>query len=282
MTTPVAEPVRPSLPASPPPAQTTSGRAHYTSVAAAGLLLMAAVPAFMLVLGAISGMPIGFDDLSFFGPNILVPAVAAALVWRFGLWAKVVGIVAALAGAFLMFWIVFGVEFVGSLGDFVPGVAYPLGILMAVGGSIAAIVASRRGRRSSTMIRPEKRILAAAGAIVALAVVASVITGFVQREAAADADVELTATMADFEFDESVYEVSPGETIRVHNADAFAHTFTVPELGIDQRVLPGEHAVVEIPADAEPGTYTVYCEPHSDMTEADPEDAGMASTMIVR
>lgn len=255
----------------------------YTSVAAAGLLLMAAVQAFMLVLGAISDMPIGVEELSTFGPNILVPAVVAALVWRFGLWAKIVGIVTALAGAFLMFWIVFGVEFVGSLGDFVPGVLYPLAILLAVGGSIGAIVASRRGRRDLTLIRSEKRILAGAGALVALAVVTSVITGFVQRDAvAADADAELTATLVNFEFAESTYEVSPGETIQVHNTDAFAHTFTVPELGIDELMLPGAYALVEIPADAEPGTYTVYCEPHSDMTEADPEEAGMASTLIVR
>lgn len=116
----------------------------------------------------------------------------------------------------------------------------------------------------------------------ALAVVASVITGFVQREAAADANAELTATMADFEFSEPTYEAAAGETIKVHNTDAFTHTFTVPELDIDERVLPGDSVLVEIPADAEPGSYTVYCEPHADMTEADPEKAGMASTLVVR
>lgn len=280
MSAPVAEPVRssiPTTPAAPPP----SRPAAYTRVATAGLLLVSAVSAFQLLLGAIAGMDLA-EGLTFLGPMIVVPLLVAGLVWRFGIWAKVVGILIAALAAFMTFWVVFGLSYPGSLGDFVPAVAFPLGVLLAVGGSIAAIVAKRRGHIATTATPGEKRLIGAALAIVVLAVAGSVVTGFVQRDAtAADADADLTATLGDFEFAEGTYEAAAGETIRVHNTDAFTHTFTVPELGIDELVLPGAYALVEIPDDAAGGTYTVYCEPHSDISEPDPEKAGMAGTLVI-
>lgn len=280
MSAPVAEPVRPSIPAT-PPAPTPSRPAAYTRVAAAGLLVMAAAPALMLALGAIAGMDLA-EGLTFLGPMIVVPLLVAGLVWRFGLWAKILAILTAIAATTMLFWVVFGLSYPGSLGDFVPAVAFPLGALLAVGGSIAAIVAKRRGHIATTATPMEKRLIGVVLAIVALAVAGSVITGFVQRDAtAADADADLTATFADFEFAEGTYEAAAGETIRVHNTDPFTHTFTVPELGIDETVLPGAYALVEIPDDTAAGTYTVYCEPHSDMDEPDPEKAGMAGTLTI-
>lgn len=261
---PVTEPVR-------------QARAPYSLVATFGLLLVAAGPAVMLTAGLIAGMPLGEDGL-FFGTLIVVPLVAAALAWRFGTWAKVVGILASAVAGFALFWTVFGLGHPGSFADFVPGVLVPLGVVLAVGGGIAAIVAGRRGRLAGTG-STERRIAAVAMAIVALAVVGSAITMTLSRSTVA-AEGAMTVEIADFTFDQEQYAVSAGEatTLRIHNSDAFVHTFTIPELGIDETVLPGNSALVEVEAEA--GEYTIYCAPHSDMSEADPAEAGMAAMLL--
>jgi plastocyanin len=281
MSTPVAQPPRPPASTPSPPTASEEGRPVYTRIATVGLVLIAAAPAFMLALGLLTGMDIG-EELPFFATLILVPLIAAGLVWRFGLWAKVVGILAAVGVALMMFWAVFGLAYPGSLGDFVPGVMLPLGIVLAIGGSVAAIVQQRRGRRSPTATPTERRIMSVALGLVALAVVVSVVVGFLQRESFDEADADLTASIEDFAFTEGTYEIAAGEptTILVRNADAFTHTFTVPDLDIHHTLVPGGEALVEI--DAAAGTYTLYCEPHSDMNEPDPEHAGMAGRIIVR
>lgn len=278
VSTSVAQP-KPAAPSGSPSAP-SAGRAIYTSVAALGLVLVAAAPALMLSLALGYGMAVA-EELPFFGSAIAVSLVAAGLVWRFGLWAKVVGILAAVGVAVMMFWIVFGLSYFGSIGDVLPAVLLPLGVVLAVGGGIAAIVQQRRGRRASSVTVTEKRIIVTALAVVVAVGLASLILGLVQRQDA-DADAELTATMADFEFVEGTYEVAAGEptTMQVHNSDAFAHTFTVPELGIDTTVLPGDTATIEI--DAPAGTYTVYCKPHADVDEPDPDKAGMAGTIVAK
>ncbi len=71
------------------------------------------------------------------------------------------------------------------------------------------------------------------------------VVGFVQRESFSDADADLTATIEDFE-----------------------------------NLVADAEALVEI--DGPAGMYTPYCEPHSDMSEADPEQAGMVGTLVIR
>lgn len=281
MSTPVVQPARP--PASEPPQSPApeAGRPVYTRIAVLGLVLIAAAPGLMLTLGLLGGMAVG-EDLPFFATLIGVPLVSAALVWRFGLWAKALGILAALGVGAMMFWAAFGLAYPGSLADFVPGVLLPLGLVLAIGGSIAAIVQGRRGRREASATPAERRLVGFALGLVAMAAVVSVVVGFTQRESFSEADADMTATIADFEFVEGTYEVSAGQptTILVRNDDPFTHTFTVPDLGIDHTLVAGAEALVEV--DAEAGTYTLYCEPHSNMNEPDPEHAGMAGTLIVQ
>lgn len=281
MSTPVIEPARPPAPEPSPSTAAEAGRPVYTRIAVLGLVLTAAAPAFMLTLGLFTGMDIA-EDLAFFAVLIGAPLLAAGLVWRFGLWAKILGIAAAVGVGFMMFWAVFGLAYPGSLGDFVPGVLLPVGLALAIGGSVAAIVRGRRGDHRAAATPAERRLIQIAAGLVLLALVVSVVVGFVQRETFDDADAALTATIEDFEFVEGTYDVTAGEptTILVRNTDAFTHTFTVPELDIHETVVAGAEALVEI--DAEPGTYTLYCEPHADMNEPDPEQAGMAGTIIVR
>ena len=59
-----------------------------------------------------------------------------------------------------------------------------------------------------------------------------------------------------------------------HNADAFAHDFTLSELDIAVSVGPGSEALVDLTG-LSPGTYQYICSFHSDGTE------GMMGTLVV-
>lgn len=271
--------------AAPGPATTMAAGARpqpeYGRVAAFGLALLGAAPILMLVVGALSGMSLASEG-PFFAVVAAVPLVAAGLAWRFGTWSKIVAIVAAAVAAVAVFWMTFGLAFPGSFGDFVPGVMFVLGLVLAVGGAIAAIVQGRRQHTAATPTRRERAIILVASAIVLLAVVVSgALTLLAGRSAATASGTEVT--MADFSFAESTYTIAAGEPTQlvVHNGDGFMHDLTVPALGVDAvRVQPGADAVIEIPASTA-GNYTVYCSLHSNTSEKDPQRAGMAATLIV-
>lgn len=251
-------------------------RAVYTRVETLGLVFVALTPLVMLTAGVLAGLDL--SEAGFLMIPLAIGAVGAGLVWRFGTWAKVVGVVLSLAAAFFMFWAAFGLAYPNSFADFVPGILLPLGVVLGVGGGIAAVV--RRKRLETEATPGERRIVQAAVGIVVVAAVASGALHLIGRTSADAAGAAATVTMSEFEFDSTTYEVASGDSVLVHNSDPFVHTFTVPELGIDQTVLPGSRHLIEVTGDA--GTYTVYCEPHSDMDEANPEDAGMAASLTVR
>lgn len=265
-------------PAPAPPLETARPRAAYTTLQALGLLLAALAPAFMLAAALIVGMSVA-EEIGFFATAIVVPLVAAGLVWRFGLWAKIVGILAALAAGFMLFWVAFGLAYPASPGDFVPAVLLPLGVLLAVGAGVAGIVQHRRKHFQVGASRGERRIGIAALGLVALAVVVSAATMLATRSSA-DTAADVSVVMSDFAFDSDTYTVTAGETTTIvaRNTDPFTHTFTIPELDIHQVVTPGSEQTIEVTADA--GTYTLYCEPHSDMTQSEPEEAGMAARLV--
>lgn len=255
-------------------------RPVYTRIQALGLLMAAAAPALMLSAALLAGMAIPADELTFFVPLIVVPLAAAALVYRFGTWAKILGLVVAAAAGFMLFWTVFGLSYPSSPADLLPGILLPGGVLIALAGGVAALVAKRRGRMATSATKAETRI---AGAALGLVVLAAVVSGtwmMLARDSVA-ADDALAVTMADFAFDQEAYTIPAGEPteVLVHNSDAFVHTFTAPELGIDETVVPGGDAMIEITG--EPGTYTLYCTPHSDPTAADAEEAGMVSQIVI-
>lgn len=259
----------------------THGRAPYSRVAAVGLLLAAAAPAVMLTAGRLTGMDLG-EEGPFLATTIAAPLIGAALAWRFGWWAKLLSAVLSVGVGFMLFWTVFGLAYPASFADFIPGVLLPLGVVVGLAGSIAALVAHRRGRRVTSATSGERRILTVALTLATLAVVVSGVSSVLGRSTVDASGDAVPVTIADFAFAEGTYEVAAGEptTMLVHNSDAFVHTFTVPELGIDETVLPGNEVAVTLTADA--GSYTLYCKPHADVTEPDPEQAGMAATVIAQ
>lgn len=68
--------------------------------------------------------------------------------------------------------------------------------------------------------------------------------------------------------------------VQVHNADLYLHDIALPETGLLVRVAPERTTTVDF-GGIGPGTYTVYCTLHSDLSESDPSRAGMAATLVV-
>jgi len=248
-----------------------------TTLATLGFAMAALGP--ILIIGA--GLIFGLDDLGFFLIPSVLGIVGVVLSRRHGKIAKAVSIVIALLIGMLLFWTAFGLSAPSSFFDFVPAILVLPGALLALAGSIAALVARSRGSESGA---GERRAGFAIVTLLGLLGGLSAVLTLTGRDtvpdsiaAAADAVVDLK----DFEFDEDAYEVPAGGTVLVTNDDPFLHTFTVDELGIDVDLGPGDEKIVEIPSTVEgSGTYVIYCEPHTE----DPDDPGeddMASELTV-
>lgn len=253
-------------------------RPVYTRTAALGLAFIA-VAVGMVGIAAALRAP---EDLLFFGTVALAAAAAALAAWRAGTWGRVVGIVVTLGAVMTMFWLLFGLGFPASFLDFVPAVIFLVGVVLSIGGNIAALRSGRRHHVTRTATEREGRIERGAVAVVVLAVVVSGALFLVGRESVGSAAAAgaTNVEMVNFEFAPAEIRVAAGGRIVVRNVDPFVHDFVVPALEIAQTVIPGNDALIPVGDDVAPGTYDVYCTLHSDTTVA-PEDAGMAATMVV-
>lgn len=256
-----------------------TGKARWTRLATLGFVLATAAPLIMLAAGAIWGLDLG--EAGF----LLVPAavlgLVSFLVWRFGTWAKVVGIVFGLLAGLVFFWLIFGLFVPGNFFDFVPSLLYVPGILLGVGSCIGSIVARRRGHMTPAAEAGEARGIRIALTIVVLLSVLSGILTLTGRSTADATGADQRIAMKDFEFNPKTISVAGGSRLFVENDDPFFHTFTVKELSIDESFTVGSSKIIDIPD--RPGTYIFYCEPHSDPTSPDPdeEDGDMAGRITV-
>lgn len=251
--------------------------ARWTRLAALGLLLAGLAPAFMLVAGLLWGMELG-EEGPFFLITSAIGLVGSFLVWRFGTWSKVVGIIASILLMMALFWTAFGLSSPQSFFDFVPGLLVIPGGLVALVSCIAALVAGRRGHRTAAAEGGERRgIRILLTGVLALAAISAVMT-FAGRSTVEDPAGATEVALADFEFDQDTYTVEGGSEVYVHNEDAFLHTFTIDELGVDEAFVASGEKLIEIPA--EPGTYVVYCKPHTSDPE-NPSEEDMAATLTV-
>lgn len=253
------------------------GQARWTRLGVLGLVMVGLGPILMYVAGLLWGMDEGG---AFFLVIGLVPLIAAFLVWRFGLWAKVVGAVVAFLAAGSLFWTAFGLATPQSFFDFVPGLLVIPGGIIAIVSCISAAVASRRGNVTTAAIGGERRALSVVlGAVVILAALSAVMT-LAGRSTVDAAQADTEVVLSEFEFDQEEYTFAAGTTIHVRNDDPFLHTFTVEEWDVDEALGPGSEVLVEVPQS--PGDYVLFCRPHSDPESPDPDDEDMAARVTVQ
>lgn len=226
-----------------------------------------------LAAGLATGVPM--SDAGFLLPPIAGAVAGALFAYRFGTWGRAVGLVLGLGVVAMTFFLGFGVFAPASFVEFTTGTAFILGVLLLLYGGIASLV--RRTDVMDTAPRSEQLLQRTALGVVVLALIVSLplwLAGRTTVDAAA-AEGLTTVTAANFEF--SDVTAAAGSSIVVSNDDAFLHTFTVDELGIDVELLPGSSALVELPTTA--GTYTFYCIPHSFEDGAGEDD--MAATLTI-
>jgi plastocyanin len=259
-------------------------RPVYTRVHVFGLVL-AAVTLLVAGTAAIINYPPSFAETAgFLAPFVIGLSLAAWLAWRFGTWAKIVGVLVALAAAAFLFWVVFGLFEIDSVIDFAIGFGVSVGLLLAIGGGIAAIMSGRRGRTASAPTRGERTLVRTVLSIFAVGLVVSLVLTLTSHTTI---DPQLASGAAMVEINDFVFEPSPVEVssadgrLVVANNDVFVHDFTVPALDVEVRLTPRSNAMVDL-AGAPSGTYTAYCTLHSNTNEPDPEAAGMAVALVIR
>lgn len=257
-------------------------RAAHTRTQVTGLLAVLAGLLVFLVGALVAGMVDG-EFLSFFGVAMVVTTVAATLVWRFGTWAKVVGIVISLAILGMFWWTIFGIVYPAAIVDFVPALLVPIGGILGVVGGVLGIVAGRRNRLVPVATPGEQRTRQVVVAVGLIALVVSGALGLVNRSTVdpAVAAGAIALEHSNFEFLPETVTVAAGEQVRIvmKNSDPIVHTFSIEELGIDEAILPGNSELIEFTAPA--GTYTIYCKPHAHKNDAGVWE-GMVATLVAQ
>jgi plastocyanin len=131
-----------------------------------------------------------------------------------------------------------------SFSDFVPAVLRVVGLLLAVLGTASALRQRRGGVVPST--RRQRRALVAGGSLlVVLAVASGVLTVTQQTKVGTVKGAKRVAMKGD-EFVPDIIHARPGENVSVlvHNVDAYAHTFTIDDLNVDQYVGPRSERLI--------------------------------------
>ncbi len=189
-------------------------------------------------------------------------AGGATLVWRAPrTWAKVVGLIVTLAAATMFFFLAFGIFQVFSPLEFVAGLAFVLGFLLAMIGGIRALTTGRKRTGPTT---GETRLRTLALGLMGVAVVISVGGFFLTKEDVSDADAAgaTPLAMANFEFDPGTVSVASGGKLVVTNEDTFTHDFKLEAYDILVPIGPGSSALVDL-SQVPTGTYTYVCSLHS-------------------
>lgn len=260
--------------------QPINGRPRWTDLATLGFALAGLGPLILLIAVLAWGLDTE-GETTFFLVIIGIAAVGAVLVRLRQGWTKIVAIVLAIMMFMGLWWTVFGLlAGPASFFDFMSGLLVMPGALLAAIGSVSSFVSRRRGHTGTKPVGGERRTIRAAIAVVAIGALLSGVLTVTARSSVSDASAaEETVTMKDFEFSPTQLSVAGGSQVLVRNDDPFLHTFTVDALDIDLTVTIGSEKLVTIPA--KPGTYVLYCKPHTETPEDPEEDSDMAGTLRV-
>ena len=256
----------------------TSSRPVGSATQSFGLALVG-VAAIVYLGGGLLGAQSG--TIPFLVIVAVVAIVGAIVAARFPLWGTIVGLLATIATGGMVFWFVFGLFAFNSVIEFTGGLLFVFGVVLGLVGGIRALVKRRDPRASPT--EGERRTRAVITAIVGVGAVVSFVLGMVMRNtvSAEEAQGAQRVDMDAFEYVPETLEVAAGQVSFVfHNSDAFTHSFTLDEAGVDEFVAPGSESLVTF--DIEPGTYTFYCFPHANKSDGFQQENDMIGTLVVR
>jgi len=182
---------------------------------------------------------------------IWVPALlVAAALWFWRRWGLVVGTIVGALGSLALFG-----EFDPALVpprsffDFVPTLLALSGIVIVLSASLVGTVQHFRDKVTTDAARVTQAFKGWVAIIILLAIISAIVTatnaGSVSAEDSAGA---ISLTAQGIKWNTQTIEASPGETLRilVKNEDPLLHTFTVHDLGIDEKIGPWEERIVVV------------------------------------
>lgn len=271
------------MPTTSTPAVTPSWRSRPWTLARITLLAALLVP--VIALPAFLGLQIIVvpEVAPFLG---LFLALAIANVWTTNRWVQLASGIVAFAFAAMNFAFIYG-ELVRP--DHYP--TFFLGWIVVLGGvaglasGIAGSVDAKRHRFGSPRWAGIGATLLLLGAGFAGGILLSNVASRVV-DTGRDATVQLTpdavveVDVRAFAFGDGTVTIASGEVTRIAltNFDLEMHTFTIDALGIDAEVLAGKSTDVWVNV-ATPGTYEIYCKPHSSASGETRE--GMTGRLVV-
>jgi plastocyanin len=254
--------------------QTPAGSARYRSVYTT-LTIFGLAIVFVLALVVIPALLVTgeYEVLVFIIPNLVIPAIIAWLVARFGSWAFWV---AAVGGLLVLLFSLqslgIALQYPDSFYDFMSGIGNLVGGLIIVASAIAGFFHERRhpGQEPSLAPLARRGMAGVTGVLVLLGAISAVLT-FTGKESVSDADRSGAALvrMEGTDFAPASLELSTQSRVLVENHDAIVHTFTVDAGGghaVNEGFTPGSEKIISL-ASLAPGDYTFYCDVpgHEDM-----------------
>ena len=272
------------------------GRPFYTRVTIAGLLAFALFYTGLTILFLVSGGVEVVGDAvqgSVFYALFMIPTlVIVALAWRSprqalvaAIWALLMLLVNApsvpnVLGAFNSF--------------FDAGLLIPVFVSLFVAGvsGIAGYLHHRRGATHDVSTAGERWALRATTAIVVGLMVVSGTLHLASLESvsADETAAAIIVEMKNSAFNPAQLTVPAGKPAKfvIRNRDLTVHTFTIKELGIDVKVLPGSEELVEL-SSPPVGTYVYSCTfgiefslpLHKPELESDPSVPTDSGTLVV-
>jgi plastocyanin len=146
-----------------------------------------------------------------------------------------------------------------SVVDFLPLVLFALATLVGTLSAIPALREIKGGNQS-----PIPRRLATTSVAFLLAATAWSVAAFTGLKDTTPQPGDILVATEDFAFVPIDVTANAGTiTVAATNHDNTRHTFSITELGVELSLPPGTTQRVSF--NAEPGTYTFFCNPHPDM-----------------
>ena len=273
-----------------------NGLPFYTHVTIAGLLIFALMLTVLSVLNLASGgLGVGemVEGMVFYALAMIPTLVFVVLAWKTpsltlpaAFWAMlmlllIAPVIAVALGTFNSF--------------FDTGLMVPVIVALIVAGvaGVVGFLQHRRGRARQGSTAGERWVLRATTVVVAGLMIVSGTLHLTSLESvsAAEKSAAISIDMKHSAFTPAQLTIPAGKPAKlvIKNGDLTVHTFTIEELGIDVKVLPGSEELVEL-SSPPAGTYVYLCTAgmvfslplHKPELESDPSVPNDTGTLVVR